>query len=83
MSIRAKLWRELDDTVELEIKFDEAAIFEMYDALQRALNCWPEAPKDLMALCDKFEIAKNEIEKRRKIIPVNPGFWDEDKHGRI
>lgn len=63
--IQAKLWKELDDTMSLDIKLDELAIVSMYEALNRALNCWPDKHPDLLELCDKLEEAANEINARR------------------
>lgn len=57
MTISGKLFR-LGDSVELELRLNEAGILDLHSALQRALNCWDPAqrPKDMLDLSDKLEV---------------------------
>jgi len=50
-----RLKNELKNPCGLEIQLDEKEVKQFQQVLNRALNCWPEAPADWKSLSDLLD----------------------------
>lgn len=59
MSISLKITKNLQNELHLvRVEFTSESIKEFQSVLQRALNCWPDAPADFKSLADILEYGK-------------------------